>query len=57
MVFADYVRNTLGVTTQQTIDVITNLVESFRDLLDLNDGYIDIIVKDTYSDNNARASA
>ena len=28
-VFADFVRNSRRVTTQQTIDIITNFVESF----------------------------
>ena len=33
LVFTDLVRNTLGVTTHQTIYVIMNFVESFGDLL------------------------
>ena len=56
-VFSNFVRNTLRVTTQQTIDVITISVEYFGDLLAVNDGYIDIFVKDTHSTNNARSAA
>ena len=40
-VFSDFARNTLRVTTQRTIDVIKNFVESFGDLLAVNDGEID----------------
>ena len=41
VVFTDFMRNTLRVTTQRTIDVIKNFVESFGDLLAVNDGEID----------------
>ena len=37
-VFTNVVRNILGVTTQLTIDVITKVLESFGDLLSVNDG-------------------
>ena len=56
-VFTNFVRNTLMVTTQRTIDVITNFVEYFGYLLALNDGDIDTFVKYTHSVNNARAAA
>ena len=56
-VFTDFLINTLGVTTQKTIDVIINFVEYFGDFLALNDGDIDTFVKDTHYVNNARASA
>ena len=56
-VFTDFVRNTLGVTTKWTIDIIANLVESFGDLLTVNVGDIETFVKDTHSENNARAAA
>ena len=51
-VFSDFAQNTPGVTTKQQIDVITNFVEFFGDLLDMNDGNIDTFVKDTHSTNN-----
>ena len=44
-VFTNFVRNTLWVTTQQTIVVITNFMESFGDLLAVNDGDIDTFSK------------
>ena len=56
-VFTDFVTNTLGVTTQQTIGLIKNSVESFGDLLAVNDGDIDIFVKDYHSVNNAREAS
>ena len=40
-VFDNFVINNLGVTTQQTIDVTTNILESFGELLAVNDGDID----------------
>ena len=39
-VFADFMKNTLRVTTHQNIYVITNFVEYFGRLLAVNDGYI-----------------
>ena len=54
--FTEFVRNTLKVTTQWTINVITNFVESFEDLLAVNDVDIDTFVKDTHSTINYRAS-
>ena len=48
-VFTDLLRNTLGVTTQKTIDVITNFVGSFGGLLSVDDIDIDNFVKDTHS--------
>ena len=56
-VFTAFVRNTLGVTTHQMIDVITNFLEYFGYLLAVNDGYIEIFFKDTHSMNNARSAA
>ena len=56
-VFTNFVRNTLRVTTNQTIDLITNFMESFGGLLAVNDGVIDTFVKYTHSTNNARADA
>ena len=56
-VFINFTRNTLGVTTQKTINIIKNSVESFGELLAVSDGYIDIFVKDTHSANNSRAAA
>ena len=47
-VFTDLLRNTLGVTTQKTIDVITNFVGSFGGLLYVDDRDIDTFVKDTH---------
>ena len=35
--FINFLRNTLGVSTQQKVDVITTFVESFWDLLAVND--------------------
>ena len=55
VVFTYIVINTLGVTTQKTIDVIMNFVGSFGDLLAVNDGDIDTFVKDTHYENNSRA--
>ena len=55
-VFTRFLRNTLRVTTQQTIYIITSFVESFGDLLAVNDGDIDTFVKYTHSTNNARAA-
>ena len=55
-VLTDFARNTIGVTTKQLIEVIINVVESFRDLLYLNDDNIDTFVKDTHSANNAIAA-
>ena len=46
-----------GVTTQQKIDVITNFVEYFGDLIAVNDRDIDTFVKDTHSANNTRVAA
>ena len=40
-VFTNFTRNTLGVTTQRTIDVITNVLESFGGSLSVNDAVID----------------
>ena len=40
-VFTKFVINTLRVTNQQKINVITNFVESFGKLLAVNDGDID----------------
>ena len=40
-VFTNFVKNTLRVTTQQMIDGITNFVESFGELLAVNNGYIE----------------
>ena len=56
-VFTNFVRNTLGVNNHQTIDVITKFVESFGDLISVNDGDIETFVKDTNSANNAREAA
>ena len=53
-VFTKLLMITLGVTTQQTIDVMTNFTEAFGDLLDLNDGDIEKFVKDNHSENNSR---
>ena len=57
VVFTDFVINTLRFTTHKTIDLITDFVEYFRYLLAVNDGDIDIFVKDTHSENNPRAAA
>ena len=57
LVFADFLRNTLRVTTQRTIDVINNFVGYFGILLAVNDGDIGTFVKYTYYVNNSRASA
>ena len=54
-VFIDFVRNTLEVNTQRTIDVITKIVESSGNLLDVNDEDIETFVKGTHSTNNSRA--
>ena len=54
-VFTNLIINTLGVTNQQTIYVITKNLDYFGDLLDVNDGDIGTFVKDTYSSNNTRA--
>ena len=56
-IFTDFTVNTLRVTTQQKIDVITNFAVPFGDLLAVNDGDIDTFVKDTYSANNSRVDA
>ena len=56
-VFSDFVRNNLVVTTQWTIDVITNFLGYFGELLAVNDGDIDTFVKDTHSMNNSRTDA
>ena len=56
-VFTDLTRSTFGVTAQKSVDVITNIVEYFGDLLSVNDGDIDNFVKDTHYANNARAAA
>ena len=56
-VFTNFVRNTLGVTTQRKIHVMTNFVESFEELLAVNDVDIDTFVKDAHSGNNVRAAA
>ena len=56
-VFSDFVRNNLVVTTQWTIDVITNVLGYFGELLAVNDGDIDNFVKDTHSMNNSRTDA
>ena len=56
-VFVDFVRNIFGITTQVTIDTITNFVGSFGDFLVVNDEYIDTFSKDTHSANHARAAA
>ena len=56
-VFTNFVRKTLGVTNQQTIDVTMKFVESFGDLLDVNDGDIDTFVTYTHSANDYRAVA
>ena len=44
-VFTDVVNYTLSVTTQRTIYIMTNLVESFGYLLTMNDEYIDTFSK------------
>ena len=56
-VFTDLTRSTFGVTAQKSVDVITNIVEYFGDLLSVNDGDIDNFVKDTHYSNNSRVSA
>ena len=56
-VSTDFFRNTLGVSTQQTIDIITNFLKYFGGLIAVNDGDIDTFLKDTHSANNARAAA
>ena len=56
-VFINFLRNNLGVTTQLTIYIIMNFVESFGDLLVLDYGDIDTFVKDTHSENHASADA
>ena len=55
MVFTDFVRKTLGVTTQRMIDVITNFVKSFGEFMTVNDGEIETFVKDTHSTNRSGA--
>ena len=56
-VFTNFLINTLGVTTQQIIDVITNFVEYFGALISVNDGDIDTFVQYDHSANNDGASA
>ena len=56
-IFTGLTINILRVTTQKTINIIMNFVESFGDLLAVNDGDIDTFVKDTHSADNARAAA
>ena len=56
-VFTYFARNNLGVNNQQTIDVIMNFVESFGELIVMNDGDIDMFFKDTHFVNNARVAA
>ena len=56
-VFTKFVINTLRVTNQQKINVITNFVESFGKLLAVNDGDIDTFVQYDHSANNDGASA
>ena len=56
-VFNNFVRKNLIVNTQQTIDVITNVVEYFGYLLVVNDRDIDTFVKDTNFVNKTRATA
>ena len=46
-VFTDFVINALGVTTQLTIDEITNFVESFTEFLAVKNGDIDTSIKYT----------
>ena len=55
--YTNFLRNTLGITTQQTTDLIMNVLKSFTDLLAVNDGYIDTFVKCTHYAKNARAAA
>ena len=55
-VFTDFVINTLGFTTHQMIDVITNFVKSFWDLLAGKYGDIDTFAKDTHYTNNTRSA-
>ena len=57
VVFIDLVRKTLRFTTQQTIDIITNCVESFGGLLAVNNGDIVTFFKANHSANNPRAAA
>ena len=56
-VFTNFVKITHGVTTQQTIDVNVNFVESFGGFIAFNFGDIDNFVKDTHYANNSRAAA
>ena len=56
-VFTDFLRYTLGVTTQKKIDVIINFVESFGGLLAVIDGDIDTFFKYSHSADNARVAA
>ena len=55
-VFAYFVRNTLGDNMQQKINAITNFLESFGDLLAVNDGDIECFVKDNHYANESRAA-
>ena len=55
--FTNFVRNTLGVNTQQIINAITNLVESFWGLLVVNDGDIDTFSNIPILRNNTRVAA
>ena len=56
-VFTDFLRNTVRVTTQKTINVIMNFVESFGGSIEVNDEDIDTFIKDIHSANNARVAA
>ena len=55
--FTNFMRNILGVTAHQTINIIKNSVESFGDLLAVNDRDIDTFVKYTQYLNNNRVTA
>ena len=55
-VFAYFVRNTLGDNMQQKINAITNFLESFGDLLAVNDGDIECFVKDNHYESNYSAA-
>ena len=57
VVFTNFLINTLRVTTQRKINVITNFVKTFVYLLAVNDGDIDTFFKDAHSVNNDRAAA
>ena len=56
LIFANFLRNILGVTLNRTLNKITRFIETFYDLLSLSENKMDTFVKELHSSNSARSA-